>query len=73
MDDVTFESQVSLGPYSYSPIGAHSMTQWYPENVAASDDVFKLQQQKQYEGLEDLAPDSKMNQDTEETREANLS
>ena len=72
MDDVTFESQVSLGPYIYSPIGAHSMTQWYPEHIAASDDIYKPQQ-KQYEGLEDLAPDSQMNQDTEETRKANLS
>jgi hypothetical protein len=72
MDDVTFDTQVSLGEYVYSASAAHSMKQWYPENVAASDDVFK-QQQQWYEGLENLTPDSKLNQDTQETREANLS
>jgi hypothetical protein len=72
MSDTTFDTQVSLGPYIYSPLAAHSMTQWYGENVAASDDVFKPQQDW-YEGLEDLTPDSAMNQDTEETQAANLS
>mgnify|MGYP001191213453 CR=1 FL=1 len=70
MSDTTFENQVSLGPYIYSPIGAHSMTQWYPDNVAASDDVYHP---PVYEGLENLAPDSAMNQDTPETQAANLS
>ena len=38
MDDVTFDGQVTIGPYVYSPISAHSMTQWYSDDINHGDD-----------------------------------
>jgi pimeloyl-ACP methyl ester carboxylesterase len=70
MNAETLQNNVYLGPYRYAPWSAHSMSQWYPESIAESD---KLPKQIVYEGLEDLAPDSAMNQDTPETQAANLS
>ena len=66
----TFNSQVTIGDYIYSPLGAHSLDQWFPDDVNQNDDVYKP---PVYEGLEDLNPDATMFQDTPETQEANLS
>jgi hypothetical protein len=75
MDQDTLENNVHFGEYQYGPISAHSIHRWYPEEFALEDAklAIKANQPKTYEGLEDLQPDSAMNQDTEETREAGLS
>ena len=39
MNNVTFDSQVSLGPYSYSILAAHGMTQWFPDDINKSDEL----------------------------------
>ena len=35
----TFNTQVSLAPYTYSLISAHSLGQWYASDIAVSDDL----------------------------------
>jgi len=75
MNENTLENNVHFGEYQYGPISAHSIHRWYPETFALDDAKLKIKanQPKTYEGLEDLQPDSAMNQDTEETRQAGLS
>lgn len=70
MNDQTYHENLSIGPYRHLPLSAHDLTQWYDQDVAISDDHIKM---KTYEGTEDLQLGAEMQQDTVETRKANLS
>jgi hypothetical protein len=75
MNEDTLTNNVHFGGYQYGPISAHSIHNWYPETFKLEDAKLQIKanQPKTYEGLENLAPDSAMNQDTQETRDAGLS
>jgi hypothetical protein len=57
-----------FGDYQYSPIGSHSITQWFPEGFAKQDD-----QPLRYDNQETSFETAELQQDTKESREANLS
>ena len=38
MSQDTVQNSTWFGDYQYSPIGSHSITQWYPEGFTAQDD-----------------------------------
>ena len=72
MDDVTFDAQVTLGGYVYSPIAAHSMSQWYDPRINRSDSL-----PPPGPDYDNLSPTAELGaeymQDTPETQAANLS
>jgi hypothetical protein len=72
MNEETLANNVHFGGYQYGPMSAHSIHNWYPETFNQVDDNLE-HKPATHEGLEDLAPDSAMNQDTPETQAANLS
>ena len=67
-DSVTLENNTYFGPYRWAPWSAHSMSQWVPREWGGIDTL-----PQSYEGLTDLNPDSRMDQDTPETQQAGLS
>ena len=68
----TFDTQVSLAPYTYSLISAHSLGQWYAGDIAVSDDL--PPPGPDYEAQEATMDDvAEFQQDTPETQEAGLS
>jgi hypothetical protein len=72
MDDVTFDAQVTLGTYVYSPIAAHSMTQWYDPRINRPDSL--PPPGPDYDTLDPAATHgAEYTQDTPESQAANLS
>ena len=73
MDRETIDNNLYLGDYTYSPIAAHSLTQWY------NDDDMKREQHEQYLATpkkEEEPPTfdvAELQKDTAETRAEGLS
>jgi hypothetical protein len=66
MDEGTLQDRVNFGDYAYSPVSAHSLTQWYPQGFT------KPQEMKQAPQVSTMDT-SEMQQDTPQTQAANLS
>ena len=71
MNSETFDSQVVLGPYVYSPISAHSLDQWYAGDIDASDDLEAPG--PDYDNQEVTVDTAEYGLDTPETQAAGLS
>jgi hypothetical protein len=68
MSHDTVQNNTVFGDYQYSPIGSHSITQWFPEAFDKQDD-----KPLQYDRQETSYEVAELEQDTKESRDANLS
>jgi hypothetical protein len=66
MDEGTLQDRVNFGDYAYSPMSAHSLTQWYPEGFATPQTLQQAPQESTFDTAE-------LQQDTPETQAAGLS
>ena len=71
MNPLTFDTQVSLGPYVYSPLAAHSLSQWFPDSINLSDDLPPAG--PDYDNQKSSLETEEFGQDTEATQAAGLS
>ena len=69
-DNTTFQNNVHLAPYTYSPLTSHGLTQWYDESINKSDDLPK---KPDYDTSDPSFETAEYAQDTIETKEAGLS
>ena len=75
MSRETMDNNLFLGDYRWSPLAAHSLSQWYDEKAMEED---RLQHQRE-ENVKQREPEhpegetAQMSEDTEQTREAGLS
>jgi hypothetical protein len=68
MTPETLENSVNFGSYAWSPITAHSLSNWDPEQFGNADgDPISLTEQKP------SLDTAEMNQDNEQTQAENLS
>ena len=68
------ENNVFIGPYSYTPWGSHSLSQWYNDrNIEYLENKANRSAEHDREDYERLEADAQLSTDTKESQTANLS
>ena len=70
MGSDTLQNNLYLGPYRYGPMSAHSLTQWFADDINVSDDLVP---KRHYDDEPTSFETAEFQQDTETSREQNLS
>jgi hypothetical protein len=71
MNQNTLENQVQIGDYQWSPVSAHSLSNWFPEGFGKNDGVSA--QGTKIENQTTSDETAEFHQDNPETQAAGLS